>query len=57
VPAAAVIPAPKVYIKVVAVEELVVGSKVSNVWSAVFSRPSGRGIWCCTDETNLNFFL
>jgi hypothetical protein len=39
VPAAAVIPAPRVYIKVVAVKKLVVGSKGGSVGSG----PSGPG--------------
>ena len=41
-PAAAVIPAPRVYIKVVAVKKLVVGSKSSSVGSGLSG--SGKGL-------------
>ena len=41
-PAAAVIPAPIAYIKVVAVKKLVVGFWVEAAWSAAVSCVSGR---------------
>ena len=51
VPAAAVIPAPIAYIKVVAVKKLVVGSQ------AVVNGPSDTDVYCCTWSTSGSTFV